>query len=179
MTGVTGRRLLKFFPLVSLAACVAVVGLWVWQARTAGTYSFQRGGHMVGVSCDSVGLAVGYCRFEPPPGEAVLVLWDWAAVDRLEWGGLGFGGGSVDAMRRMPVLGQLPTLGKLFTVAVPARYVAVPWWLLAALTAAPQLGWLLRERRRRRMRRGGRCAVCGYDLRATPQRCPECGAVGT
>ena len=54
-------------------------------------------------------------------------------------------------------------------------FVNVPYWFTAAVGALPTLLLVRTERRRRRILRGG-CPVCGYDLRATPDRCPECGA---
>ena len=55
-------------------------------------------------------------------------------------------------------------------------FVTVPHWLIAALLGGS--GWALgaAPRRVRRRRRRGQCVACGYDLRGTPQRCPECGA---
>lgn len=61
-----------------------------------------------------------------------------------------------------------------------SRRLAVPCWL-AALLFGVLPGWraFLWVERRRRLRRSreGRCDQCGYDLRATPDRCPECGTV--
>jgi hypothetical protein len=54
-----------------------------------------------------------------------------------------------------------------------------PYWKLATLFAALpayRLQLQLRTaRRQRRERLKGHCLACGYDLRATPDRCPECG----
>ncbi len=54
-------------------------------------------------------------------------------------------------------------------------YFTMPYWLLVMLTAAG--GWRLGrpDRVRRRRTREGRCVACEYDIRATPDRCPECG----
>jgi hypothetical protein len=53
-----------------------------------------------------------------------------------------------------------------FSVGIPSYAVII------AATIWP-LVWF----RRRRTHRAGCCVACGYDLRATPERCPECGTI--
>jgi hypothetical protein len=54
---------------------------------------------------------------------------------------------------------------------------AVAHWVLAAPLVL-LASWRVAAKWRRRPG-SGLCASCGYDLRATPDRCPECGAVST
>jgi hypothetical protein len=50
-----------------------------------------------------------------------------------------------------------------------------PLWMLSMVTLLIAVALLLSDFRRRRKIKPGCCPVCGYDLRATPDRCPECG----
>ena len=59
--------------------------------------------------------------------------------------------------------------GTYTTLRMPDWAACVMWLPLAI----PLVGW---QKRRRRIRHG-LCAVCGYNLLATPERCPECGTV--
>ncbi len=55
--------------------------------------------------------------------------------------------------------------------------LAAPYWALVFPLALPGVIWfaaLLRSRRRYRTQHG-LCVRCSYDLRASTERCPECG----
>ena len=60
-------------------------------------------------------------------------------------------------------------------VRTKVREVLVPCWLPILPPAMLLTIWLIRRLRNRYP--AGCCRQCGYDLRATPERCPECGAV--
>jgi hypothetical protein len=77
-----------------------------------------------------------------------------------------------------PTMGGIAYMHSLIEPSSHSRQhynaLIVSHWLVAFLAAAPTLFLTTRLIFGGR-HDPGRCAVCGYDLRATPERCPECG----
>ena len=86
----------------------------------------------------------------------------WELVPDREWLGFGFEAGR--SWRRWD-----------------RTLLTVPHWALALILTALPAAQLRRSIRDGRFRDRSRrlCPACGYDLRASPDRCPECGAVPT
>ena len=60
------------------------------------------------------------------------------------------------------------------------RHFQLHHWVAALCLAVVPSYWIVVAPKRRREQKrslAGLCVKCGYDLRATPDRCPECGAV--
>jgi hypothetical protein len=94
-------------------------------------------------------------------------------IDHQFWGfGYGFasGGGSDDQIIEGPVFGSI---GAIKSFWVECR---LPLWFIILLTSTLPGLYVRRAVRSYRQRKYGLCANCNYDLRASRDICPECGA---
>ena len=184
------RRLLNLLTALSLLLCVPVGVMWVRGQRSADWFHctqtcehewrretlvvggdgfyvshqwffFDNPGHARRYAA-GLGATSGFSHETSPPQKN--------PYSRTFWNRLGFG----------MVPGALRSDGSSDGAC---RYVFshahVPYWFVVVVSALPSCLWLARAHARRvraRRARLGKCARCGYDLRATPDRCPECGA---
>ncbi len=132
-----------------------------WGDGTSGrAYSIEgRNGLIV------VRTASGITR--PPPGRypyAVQTLskWDGAVNGTIIYHRWNMTAGSAP---------QAPVLGRFVQLDVSGCWVFVLTLALGSVCVVDEV------RRRRRARDPNLCRHCGYDLRATPDCCPECGRV--
>ena len=68
------------------------------------------------------------------------------------------------------------TEGSLANTRTVRTVVNLPLWMpCLVFVAYPTLAFIRGPLRRYRRRKRGLCVTCGYDLRGSPERCPECG----
>jgi hypothetical protein len=177
--------------MLSLVLCVATVALWV-RSYGGSDYVVRLWGHAIdgyavttrqqtlavargrvrlsiaehtGYHEGRVNADVGREFFRPKWSSGRLDARDggWDAPSGTIWNRLGFAHWRTG-------------WSSSFADIVEEQWVA-PIWPAAAAFAILPAAWGRRVVRRWRRHGPGLCAACGYDLRATPERCPECGAV--
>jgi hypothetical protein len=171
------RRLITVLSALSLVLCLCVTAIWLYSYRD--DLDAQVGGFQ------GARLSAERGRWEckriyayGPP----ILEEDWdnpaslnpATMRRLtssETRLLGFSLGSGQQRRGDDGHTRHPRPASFWIAAGPLW----PFVLLTAVTSAPFLLAARRWQVRRRRLLGGLCPACGYDLRATPGRCPECG----
>lgn len=155
------QRLINLSAALSVVACVAAAGMLAtnpWLEGSFGRIGSAQSAYVLAAS----GTVTAYFN-RTDAGETprwIGAIWETPAghaPGRFRWERLGFGFG----------VGGTGGGNRVYAWTIP------DWFLIMAFASWPAARWI----RRRRLARHppNACRVCGYDLRATPERCPECG----
>jgi hypothetical protein len=184
------RILFNALVLTSLLLCVTSVGFWVRSYRYHDDYRVlvRDAGRVVDVTSLYGGLQVAKIENVYNRDGAWGWTWDqgWVTSELKGSGSNSFRpgkdwqlGDGAGTERNDQWLGFRLLTGHYGTSAsTPFWSIRVPLGFLSLCFAILPAYWMM-GRMMRRKRRPGRCIKCGYDLRATPDRCPECGTVPT
>jgi hypothetical protein len=161
------HRLFNALAVMSLLLCVATAAIWVRSHFASDTILYCTGpagiDKSVWVQWGDGDIRIGW---QSAYIERGFQYWREKPWKRSVWRGPG-----------EPYLLQI--LG--FEITYNGRNgngaIYIPCWMGFFCAALPLA---LRYRHHRKVAAGnemGLCVNCGYDLRATPDRCPECGAI--
>jgi hypothetical protein len=159
-----GRYILNAMTVVSLALFLATASLWARSYYYTDSFNWLPESPTLS-SINSSGGRIWFYSWrtfwDPVAGpipEGLIVTkgaWEMPDCDHHRWGISWHWDGKGWKMKH--------------AVVVPNAYLALAF---AALPIARFVQWLCKPARVG----SGTCRSCGYDLRATPDRCPECGA---
>jgi hypothetical protein len=172
------RILLNAATVLSLVLCVATVVLWVRSYSAVHGVQRVDGMSICGAEVSRGELGVWlFRRFNPRIGQSsgeIVPEWTWSC------------GGSYYAVEALtfipdahpPVAGF--SFGRIVVKdAASQTVIFAPIPFVVAMFAVLPLATVALRVRRRRLRTARRvmclCPGCGYDCRATPDGCPECG----
>jgi hypothetical protein len=145
------------------------------------------GGSKWGVRCGQIDLSSGHTdailvgqQRNKWIGDIALTSGQFVPVAANSSAVLPMAGGGMALRWDVPILLMNAATGPGLSGTISVQMAFVPWWeVYVALAVLPGI-WVIRsqvKKLRAGASREGFCTVCGYDLRATPGRCPECGNV--
>ena len=167
------RRLFNLAAAVSLVLCLATVALWC-RSIVREDHWYALAGQVPAAEF-RIGDGHALVRDRRVPREAL-------ADDRIRWYHKSFSAPSVtDKVMLWQFQGRSSTAIALRSdpdVALSGWTLRLRIWPIVAMTSLLPALWTFLTLRRRQQYRQGLCPVCGYDLRASPDCCPECGTHG-
>jgi hypothetical protein len=167
------RLFLNTLTVLSLVLLAAVAVLWVRSHRAGDDIGYSGGAHRYYIRTAGGEMSLELMRYDSERFPSKFA-WDIHP----ERNGPLYGIRRDTIGRRLGFYAGTAQIASAAGIIGAVRTWMVPMWFPVAVTAlVPALhipaAWRSRRRRQRSQRR--LCPACGYDLRATPDRCPECG----